>query len=197
MKPRTLLLCLALLLAAPGLARAGDEGYARRGVFVGFHTIYSGELFESEIEDSLPGIDVSVDSSSGINVRLGYRVFPWLALETHGELYNNYNIELLGVDAAELDGFSITMMGKLYPLTGRIQPYFIGGMGYYEVDLADQLSLGLSLNSRGSVVRGGAGIDIYLTQHFVLNLESSYSFPMGGVSDLDFWTVGAGVEYRF
>ncbi len=81
MMPRTLLLCLALLLAAPGLARAGDEGYARRGVFVGFHTLYSGELFESEIEDSLPGVDLEVDDGMGFNARFGYRLFPWLALE--------------------------------------------------------------------------------------------------------------------
>ena len=66
-----------------------------------------------------------------------------------------------------------------------------------QVDLADQLGLGLSEDSSGSVAQGGLGIDIYLTRHFVLNLESSYAFPMGGVADLDFWAVRGGLQYRF
>ena len=197
MTPRIVLLSLALLLAWPGAAGAEDEGYARRGVYLGFHSVYTGERFESEIEDSLPGVDLSVDDSRGLNLRFGYRLFPWLALEAHAEVYDDYNIELLGVDAAEMDGWSLGLVGKFYHFTGRLQPYLLLGGGYMEVNLSDQLALGLSEDGSGSVLQGGAGVDIYLTQHFVLNLESSYAYPMGGVENLDFWTVRGGIEYRF
>ena len=196
MRPKMLLLCLALVLALPESVRA-DEGYTRTGVYFGFHSMYMGELFESEIEDSLPGVDLEVDDSKGFNARFGYRLFPWLALELQGDYYDDYNIELLGVDAAELGGWSASLIGKFYPFTGRIQPYLLGGGGYMQVDLSDQLGLGLSEDSSGSVAQGGLGVDIYLTRHIVLNLESSYAYPMGGVADLDFWTVRGGLEYRF
>ncbi len=196
MRPKTLLLCLALLLVLPALGRA-DEGYARRGFYLGLHSGYTGELFESEIEDSLPGVDLEVDDSRSLHARVGYRLFPWLAIEGHAELYDDYNIELLGVDAAELDGWAFTLMGKVYLLTGRIQPYLLAGGGYMEVNLSDQLSLGLSSDGSGSVAQGGAGLDFYLTRHLVVNVEAVYAFPMGGVEDLDFWTVRGGLEYRF
>ncbi len=196
MRPKLLLLFLALLLAMPESVRA-EEDYTRTGVYFGFHSMYMGELFESEIEDSLPGVDLEVDNSKGFNALFGYRLFPWLALELQGDYYDDYNIELLGVDAAELGGWSASLIGKFYPFTGRIQHYLLGGGGYMEVDLSDQLGLGLSEDSGGSVAQAGLGVDIYLTRHFVLNLEGSYAFPMGGVADLDFWTVRGGLEYRF
>lgn len=196
MRLRTLFVCLALLLALPALAGA-DEGYARRGLYLGLHSSYAGELFESAIEDSLPGIDLEVDDSRSLQARIGYRLFSWLALEAQAELYDDYNIQLLGVDAAELDGWSLTLMGKWYPLTGRIQPYLLAGGGYMEVNLSDQLSLGLSEDGSGSVAQGGAGLDFYLTRHLLVNVEAVYAFPMGGVADLDFWTVRGGLEYRF
>ena len=197
MRSKTLLLCLALLLATPAAALADNEGYARRGVYFGLHTVYAGERFESAIEDSLPGIDLSVDNSKGLNARIGYRLFPWLALEAAGDIYDNYNIELLGVDAAELDGWSVELLGKFYALTGRIQPYALLGGGYYEIELSDQLGLGLSSGGSGSIWRGGAGVELYLNQHILFKVEAAYALPLGGVEDLDFWTVATGFEYRF
>ena len=196
MRPKLLLLCLALLIAAPASARA-DEGYTRTGVYFGFHSMYMGELFESEIEDSLPGVDLRVDDSKGFNARFGYRVFPWLALELHGDYYGDYNIELLGVDAAELGGWSASLIGKFYPFTGRHPALSARRRRIHGGRSPDQLGLGLSEDSSGSVAQGGLGVDIYLTRHIVLNLESSYAFPMGGVENLDFWAVRGGVEYRF
>ncbi len=191
-----LLLCFALLLALPTLAGA-DEGYARRGLYLGLHSGYTGELFESKIGDSLPGVDFRVDDSRSLHARVGYRLFPWLALEGHAELYDGYDIELLGVDAAELDGWALTLMGKWYPLRGRIQPYLLAGGGYMEVNLSDKLSLGISEDGSGSLAQGGAGLDLYLTRHVVVNVEAVYSRPMGGVADLDFWGLRGGLEYRF
>ncbi len=46
------------------------------------------------------------------------------------------------------------------------------------------------------MARWGGGIDIYAAPSFVLNLESSYVLPLGGLEGLDFWTLGVGLEDR-
>ena len=40
-------------------------------------------------------------------------------------------------------------------------------------------------------------MDLYATRGIVLNLEASYAYPLGGLEDLDYWTLGAGFKYRF
>jgi opacity protein-like surface antigen len=174
-----------------------DEGYARRGFYFGVLTAIAFEAFQEEIEDLVPGIDVNVDDSWGLNGRIGYRIHPRLALEAQGEWYSEYNVDLLGIEAAEFEGWSATLLGKAYLLTGRFQPYALAGWGYLDVELSDKLGLGLSENSSGSVLRGGGGIDIYATRSFLLNLEASYALPLGSLENLDFWTIGVGLQYRF
>ncbi len=72
-----------------------------------------------------------------------------------GEWYSEYNIDLLGVEAAEFEGWSALLLGKVYLLTDWFQPYALAGGGYLDVELSDKLGLGLSENSTGSVVRWG------------------------------------------
>jgi opacity protein-like surface antigen len=174
-----------------------DEGYARRGLYLGVLPVIAFEGFQSEIEDLVPGIDVNVDDSWGLNGRIGYRIHPRLAVEAQGEWYSEYNVDLLGVEAAEFEGWSAVLLGKAYLLTDRFQPYALAGWGYLDVELSDKLGLGLSENSSGSVIRWGGGIDIYATRGFLLNLEASYALPLGSLDNLDFWTLGVGLQYRF
>ncbi len=174
-----------------------DEGYARRGLYLAFLPSRSFAAFEDEIEDLVPGIEVSVDDSWALRGGIGYRVNPRLALEAQGEWYEEYNIDLLGVEAAEFQGWSAALIGKVYLLTGRFQPYALAGGGYLDVKLSDKLGIGLSENSSGSMARWGGGMDFYATNRFVINMEGSYVLPLGGLKDLDYWTFGLGLKYRF
>ncbi len=174
-----------------------DEGYARRGIYISFLPSRSFEAFHDEIEDLVPGIDVSVDDSWALSGRVGYRINPRMAVEVQGEWYEEYNIDLLGVEAAEFQGWSAALMGRVYLLTGRFQPYALAGGGYLDVKLSDKLGLGLSENSSGSMARWGGGIDFDATNRFVISMEGSYVLPLGGLEDLDFWTLGLGLKYRF
>lgn len=174
-----------------------DEGYARRGLYLGVLPVIAFEGFQSEIEDLVPGIDVNVDDSWALNGRIGYRIHPRLAVEAQGEWYSEYNVDLLGVEAAEFEGWSAALLGKAYLLTDRFQPYALAGWGYLDVELSDKLGLGLSESSSGSVIRWGGGIDIYATRGLLLNLEASYALPLGSLDNLDFWTIGVGLQYRF
>jgi hypothetical protein len=180
-----------------GAVTPRDEGYARRGPYLGAIGSVAYENFQGEIEDLLPGIDVDVQNSWGLNGSLGYRLHPRLALEAQGEWYSEYNIDLLGVEAASFEGWSVTGLGKIYLYTGRVQPYALAGGGYLDVELSDKLGLGLSEKQSGTVVKWGGGIDVYATHGIVVSLEGVYSLPLGNVKDLDFWTLGMGLKYRF
>ncbi len=174
-----------------------DEGYARRGIYISFLPSRSFEAFHDEIEDLLPLIEVSVDDSWAVSGRFGYRINPRMGVEVQGEWYEEYNIDLLGVEAAEFQGWSAALMGRVYLLTGRIQPYALAGGGYLDVKLSDKLGRGISENNSGSMARWGGGIDFYATNRFVISMEGSYVLPLGGLEDLDFWTFGLGLKYRF
>ncbi len=145
----------------------------------------------------MPGINVSVDDSWALRGGIGYRANPRLALEAQGEWYEEYNIDLLGVEAAEFEALSLTLIGKVYLLTNRFQPYALAGGGYLDIDLSDKLGLGLSENSSGTMARWGGGMDFYATERFVINMESSYVLPLRGLKDFDYWTFGLGLTYRF
>ena len=155
------------------------------------------EAFQDEIEDLVPGIDVNVDDSWALRGGIGYRVNPRLAFEAQGEWYEEYNIDLLGIEAAKFQAWSVALIGKVYLLTNRFQPYALAGGGYLDIDLSDKLGLGLSENSPGTMARWGGGMDFYATNHLVINMEGSYMLPLGGVEDLDNWTFGMGLKYRF
>jgi len=173
------------------------EGYARRGVYLAFLPSYSFAGFEDEIEDLVPGIDISVDDSRALRGGIGYRVNPRLELELQGEWFEEYNIDLLGVEAAEFQAWSLALIGRVYLLTGRFQPYALAGGGYLDIELSDKLGLGLSENSSGTMARGGGGMDFYATNRIVINVEGSYVLPLGGLENLDYWTFGLGLKYRF
>ncbi len=45
--------------------------------------------------------------------------------------------------------------------------------------------------------RVGGGIDIYATENIVVTLDATYVVPTGDVDDLDYLSIGWGVQYRF
>jgi len=78
----------------------------------------------------------------------------------------------------------------------------VPGIGYLdaEVDMtARSLGLGLSTSEDESsaVWQAGAGLDVFVSEQWLLELEAAYKLPTSDLDDFDFWTVGLSLQYRF
>jgi opacity protein-like surface antigen len=90
-------------------------------------------------------------------------------------------------------GFNV----KGYPLSGRFQPYAIGGAGLLGSVIQGDSVAGLD-DDQAFTWRVGAGVDLYTTEHVLLSLEGAYYFPIGSdFEDFNFVSVGLGLQYRF
>jgi hypothetical protein len=46
-------------------------------------------------------------------------------------------------------------------------------------------------------MRFGGGLDFYLTESIVVSGEISYLMPTGKLDNLDYYSIGLGLQYRF
>ncbi|MBW1685897.1 MAG: hypothetical protein JRS35_12650, partial [Deltaproteobacteria bacterium] len=102
---------------------------------------------------------------------------------------------------AEVEPLVLTANMKEYLFKDRFQPYAVLGIGvmaaHIEIkDTADFDVSGCDL-PRGFAARFGGGVDLYVTEHFVLNTEIRYVLPTGDVEGLDMISLGWGLQYRF
>ena len=186
----------ALVFSLGSAVYAQDVDYARRGAYFGAGAFLAFENFDDEI----PGVPVDADDSWGLNARVGYRLHPHFAAELQYEWYDDFDIEVFGIKAAELDGWSLGVNGKGYLLTGRFQPYVLVGGGLLDVEIEDTLGLGLSEDEEAFMWRFGVGLDSYLVGepgNMVLSIEAAYVLPTSDLDDFEFWTLGIGLQYRF
>ena len=98
---------------------------------------------------------------------------------------------------------------KLFLPTWRLQPYALAGIGLtsWRLDIAPGIPLP-GASDTGFAFRGGAGVDIYLTESIVLNTEGTavlntaqFVLPGTGAatiqSNLYYFSLSAGLTYRF
>jgi opacity protein-like surface antigen len=121
--------------------------------------------------------------------------------------------EILALRRNSHDFVTLTANGKLIIPTGRVQLYGLGGLGLFYNRSSNRLPVYID-DDRGIdealidhsfgdesgvsfVVRAGAGVDVYITERIVLNLEGAYVMPIGRVEHLDHLTLGLGLQYRF
>jgi len=227
------ILALGLLLMLPGFAQAEDESdpdpFDRPGFYIGGGGTYQLNAFssriedviEDEVEDAVPGAtaDFDLDESAGFNALIGYRVWSWFALEIQYEWVDEYDIN------GSID-LPVAISGKLYSIEGhtltantkwiipfwRIQPYLLigGGLAMSDVSkgsLADAFVLlgadiddGTNYEPAG---RGGIGLDLYITEHILINAQATAVLTTLGspdiddVDDLNYMSFAAGLQYRF
>jgi hypothetical protein len=110
---------------------------------------------------------------------------------------NGFDVSAGGYDLGRVRGVATTINGKGYLTTGRIQPYGVAGIGgLYVAGFDRSLDNILGVNG-GFLARFGGGLDVYATEHFVVNAEATYDLPTGDVSSLRFVPVTLGAQYRF
>jgi opacity protein-like surface antigen len=213
------ILSLALLLPAAALA-GDDDGFGRRGVYLGVGGSYGVDFFEDEFQDAAAsvGLDVSLSDTWGINARVGYRVWSWFAVEGMYEYMDNFQIEVNSVGIPELDDLvganidytthTVTVAAKFLLPIWRIHPYLSLGIGgqYYDLDAAAVFAdEGLDFNESSWAFAGrpAFGIDAYITKNILINVEvggvlaTSNPSTIPDIGDLFYLSAGAGLQYRF
>jgi opacity protein-like surface antigen len=200
---------LALVAASLAAPAAGEDGgYARRGLYVGAGGAYVLEQFDLPSATVSGGgsapVQLEVDSgdSWGAEGRVGYRFHPHVAAEGQLQYYDEFGLDLhvspgSSGQVATLDGMSAMGNVKGYPLTGRVQPYVLGGVGLLWLQLEDAVGAGFEDNEVGFAGHVGVGVDAYLTDNLLLNLEMSYLLPAGDLSDFRMIPISLGMQYRF
>ena len=165
---------------------AADPG--RTGWYVGGGATYAFEAVTGA------GASASVGDSPGFTVLGGYRLHRNVAAELDVDYLNDFGVDVAGREAAHLTAVATTLNGKGYLATGRVQPYGVVGVGgLYGV----AWDLFRTADAAGFLARFGGGMDLYATDHVVLNAEASYDLPTGDLAALRFVPVTVGAQYRF
>jgi opacity protein-like surface antigen len=118
----------------------------------------------------------------------------------------------------ELESLVFTTNVKAHLLTGRYQPFVLLGVGFMRMeskshdttpaprmrppgcpnDVSKPCFAAQASDRRVEVAaRFGGGLDFYITENWVATGEVSYLMPTGKLDDLDYYTIGIGLQYRF
>ena len=91
--------------------------------------------------------------------------------------------------------YAATVGLRLFPWTGRVQPYAAAAAGLLVGD-RDTAS-GKSDTDQSAMGRFGGGVDFYLTERVVFEVEAVYVVPFDELDDYPHALFGGGLQYRF
>lgn len=194
---------IAILLAA-GTARADDPDFGRAGWYAGFGGGVGFDFFKDAIDDLTTGA-VDISPGGSFNARGGYRLASWFALEAMYEGVYGMDIEVLDTKAAEFKTHSFVANLKLIAPIWRTHPYIMVGPG---AQLGDFDGKGvfsfLDTNRWDFMIRTAIGLDGYITENWLINLEvapsirfADYGNIPSETTDNITLTAGIGFQYRF
>lgn len=208
--PTTCLLALTACLLTGWPAWGDDTG--RRGLYIGLSGTAAISLFEDPLE-ALVSSNPELGDSAGFQIRMGYRLLSWLALEAQYEWLNEFALSQTSNETyesriiAEFTPQTVTANVKLILPTGRIEPHLIIGVG---VSVWDGRLVGSDTSKSDSAfaARLGAGVDFHLSSSWILQasgtgvLGTAQFIPENGdipfpIEDLYYFSFGAGLLYRF
>jgi opacity protein-like surface antigen len=203
--------CSSIALTAEDEVDKTD--FARRGWMVGVAGSSAIETFQDDAESDFQNVlgsevNLSVDNSFGFNGRVGYRCHRRFSAEVQTEWLSGFDADLTQPNVDQLAKVSyepvvVTANVKGYFLTGRYQPFLLIGAGAMTADTKLRNPVGLAFTGLDSesenafAMRFGGGIDLYATENVALSLGIDYVFPFGKLDNLDYVTIGWGVQYRF
>jgi len=186
---------------AAAVSRADDAEFARRGAYLAIGASRGFNEFEDTFHDAMDTNAVRVDDTWGLNARAGYRFTSWFALEGEYEWLDRFEATLGPVDLAQVTTHTLTMNVRFIAPLGRVQPYFMLGVGATIFDVPSPSFVGVD----GAVPSGrlGAGFDFYVTRNLLLNVGAEgvlNDAKVDGFSNghgLDYVALQFGFGYRF
>lgn len=159
--------------------------------------------------------------SWGFEMRGGYRMNPFLALEVGGDFLSGFEtnafVQQTGRrEALTIDGGNITANAKVHlPWFGRLQPYGMFGLGGQWARLRSTYQTGTVCgpgfnfywyctgtyaqlgNAGGFVMKFGGGTDFWITEDWGLTIDATYVMPTGSLEDVPYTNLGWGVKFKF
>ena len=189
----------AFLMAGPADARDGGFYVELNGMYA-FEDIDLGET-EGKFTAPLP-VDLDFKDSSGFQFAVGRALGDSLSVKVMFEYVQSFET-LKDLDFQtwdKLDVLHLSVNAKLsYPAWQRVRPYLIAGFGgisaherilYLRSETSTTRNLGISL-------RGGAGVDVFITDSVSIGLEGAYTSGIGDVDHVKYKTVSVGIGYHF
>jgi opacity protein-like surface antigen len=193
----------AALLCAPSARAEQDEPFTRSAPYLEVGGVYAFDMdFANSIRKELDSagagfIGVETGGSGGFNVRGGYRINRYVAAELQVEYLVNFDteVEVFG----DLEHHILTSTANIkagYPFD-RVQPFLIFGAGLVWVDMKDHTPLDTSRSDFDFGIRGGLGVDVFVTEDIAVGLEGTYVLPVDRLSNFDYLSLALGIRYYF
>jgi opacity protein-like surface antigen len=199
----------ALLMAGSAWAEGSKADYGRSGWYVGAGGGVAWDFLSDFIEDETFGLVTSTAGGTA-NVRGGYRIWSWFALEAMYEGAYGVNTQLLGDTLINFDTHAVLANLKFIVPIWRTHPYFALGFGaqYGNADFVEGVLggvlVGLDTNRWDPMMRFGLGLDTYVTENWLVNVEIAPGIRFkdwdeigGQATDNVTMTLSFGVQYRF
>jgi opacity protein-like surface antigen len=158
-----------------------------------------GGVYAFENVDGVPG---GVKDGGGYDIRVGYGLCDWAALEIEWQSLVNLERDALHPvtmnEEPDLEARMLSLNGRFSPLRGRIQPYGLIGGGWFNVQ-ADQT--GSYSHESSFAMRFGVGVVGFVTQRIGLAVEAAYILPLtgdlGGGESFDLIPITASLFFNF
>lgn len=130
------------------------------------------------------------DNGWGYNLRAGRRLCDMFAAEIQWEHIPG-DFEGGGFD---VDTWALTANGKFYPITGKVQPFALVGVGYEDGRVH---AVRGAPDPDGFAARFGIGLDVLITDNIGVAAEVDYLLETGDGPDLDQIPISLGFFYNF
>jgi hypothetical protein len=219
---RTLVAIASLLFAFPAVAGSGkDESFSRPGWYIGPAVAGQFYLLQDDVEKKSAGL-LTVSNTVGFNIRGGYRLLSWLALEGIYEYAPGFSLETAqsidlsvidpslpnvskGTELVGINGNTLTGNVKLLLPIWRVHPYLNLGLGASFINIEDRFDL-VDESRTALAGRLAFGGDIYITKNLLVFLEVSSLLTTFDVSDptasqnlslLYYLSPQGGLQWRF
>lgn len=156
--------CLMLLAAHAG----AEDDYGRPGAYL------SGSGLIALAQDVA---GTSLSAGGGFDVKLGYRITDWVAVDASLAWFEGMNGEAQGTAlqtprTVKVSGLSFAVNGKFIVPLRRFQPYGVVGIGFLDKGVVNEaLSSRNSTSNFDAAFRLGAGLDFYLTDRVYTMFE--------------------------